>query len=248
MSDSALFSFGYWGWGSRTDRLVEAMDTVETTRGNRPPLFVDIRLQRSVRAVGFNGSAFEKRVGKERCLWMPRLGNESIRTGADTIVIADPAAAGELLDLALARHRQRRSVVFFCACEWPAACRRGVVADLLRAQRKRRRVSCTIVEWPGGEPRELELPIAAAAFKKLRAGAKSIPLPADFPLAESCGLAWGSIVRCVAGDQSLRAIVGPARHSPAGWVLPVLETSESSLPIARQRARKIRDERGLLAR
>ncbi|MEO6325681.1 MAG: hypothetical protein ABIT01_18500 [Thermoanaerobaculia bacterium] len=219
MSVPTLFSFGYWGWGSRTERLVEAMDAVETARGHLPPFFVDIRLQRSVRAVGFNGAAFEKLVGRERHLWLPKLGNESVRTGAAGIVIAEPGAASDLLDLALERWKKKQDLVFFCACERPATCHRGVVAKLLRAEAKRRGTEGNVVEWPGAAPRELELTLPPAAFRKLRTGAKSIPLPPDFPLAEAGALGWGSIVRCIDASAELFAIVGPARHAtprPAG--------------------------------
>lgn len=68
-----LFSWGYYGWGNHTDRLVEAVDAVEESRGFRPPVFVDIRIRRSVRAVGFNGTRFEKLLGPERHRWMPSL-------------------------------------------------------------------------------------------------------------------------------------------------------------------------------
>jgi hypothetical protein len=55
-----LFTWGYWGWGGSTRstrKLVQAVDVAEKKRGQKPPFFVDIRLQRSVRAKGFIGDA-----------------------------------------------------------------------------------------------------------------------------------------------------------------------------------------------
>jgi len=49
-------------------------------RGFQPPIFVDIRIRRSVRAAGFTGSAFERLVGQDRHRWMKSLGNKFIIT------------------------------------------------------------------------------------------------------------------------------------------------------------------------
>jgi len=46
MTRLTLFSFGYYGWGNHTRDLVEAVDTVEASRGFAPPTFVDIRIRR----------------------------------------------------------------------------------------------------------------------------------------------------------------------------------------------------------
>jgi hypothetical protein len=108
-----LFSFGYWGWGSATRQLVKAMDAVEKSRGFDPPLFVDIRISRSVRAKGFNGTAFEKIVGQDRYVWMEGLGNRAIQTGIGRIDIKDPSAAESLLVLAAENARRPRRVIFF---------------------------------------------------------------------------------------------------------------------------------------
>jgi hypothetical protein len=112
---TTIFTWGYYGWGNHTPQLVECVDAVETSRGFAPPLFVDIGIRRSVRAAGFNGSAFEKRLGQDRHRWMKSLGNTFIetRTGPH-IQIAQPAAADELLDRAIESARwsspNRRSV------------------------------------------------------------------------------------------------------------------------------------------
>ncbi len=52
---TTLFTWGYYGWGNHTPSPVEAVDAVETSRGFQPPVFVDIRIRRSVRAAGFTG-------------------------------------------------------------------------------------------------------------------------------------------------------------------------------------------------
>src|ERR1700681_4257208 len=115
---NTLFTWGYYGWGNATPQLVEAVDAVEQSRGFEPPLFVDIRIRRTVRATGFQGNASEKLLGPSRHRWMKSLGNKFIqtRTGPN-IQIADPSAADELLGLALeaAGHKQR--LLFFCSCQ-----------------------------------------------------------------------------------------------------------------------------------
>jgi hypothetical protein len=74
MPPLSIFSFGYYGWGNHTPELVEAVDAVEADRGFEPPLFVDIRIRRSVRAAGFTGPAFERLLGPDRHRWMKSQG------------------------------------------------------------------------------------------------------------------------------------------------------------------------------
>src|SRR5436190_2047819 len=144
MRPMTLFTWGYYGWGNHMPQLVEAVDAVERSRGFEPPLFVDIRIRRTVRAKGFQGNAFEKLLGQDRHQWMKSLGNNFIqtRTGPN-IQIADPGAADELLDLAIDLTRHKQHLLFFCSCQWPRCdgeihCHRATVAGLiLKAAKKR---------------------------------------------------------------------------------------------------------------
>ena len=74
MKPITIFTWGYYGWGNHTRQLVESVDTVETSRGFKPPMFVDIRIRRAVRAAGFTGPAFENLLGPNRHRWMKSLG------------------------------------------------------------------------------------------------------------------------------------------------------------------------------
>ena len=106
-TSATLFTWGYYGWGNHTRQLVKAFESVETSRGFNPPIFVDIRIQRSGRASGFVGSAFEKLLGPDHHVWMKSLGNLKVKTRTGPkIQIAEPAAAEELLDLALESARK----------------------------------------------------------------------------------------------------------------------------------------------
>jgi hypothetical protein len=91
------FTWGYWGWGTHAVDFVRAVDFIEHRRGNRPPIFADIRFSRSVRAPGFSGGAFGKTVSTNRYRWMKLLGNANIGTGKRGARIADPAGIEELL-------------------------------------------------------------------------------------------------------------------------------------------------------
>ena len=53
-----MFSWGYEGWGNATRQLVRSFDLAEAYRRHTPPIFVDIRMSRSVRAVGFRDHTF----------------------------------------------------------------------------------------------------------------------------------------------------------------------------------------------
>jgi hypothetical protein len=69
-----IFSWGYFGWGNATRELVTLVDAVETRRGFAPPVFVDIRIRRTVRAAGFSGRNFEELLGPERHVWLQPVG------------------------------------------------------------------------------------------------------------------------------------------------------------------------------
>src|SRR4051812_7144928 len=100
MRTLTAFSWGFWGWGSATRQLVRAVDAVESARGFRPPIFVDIRFRRSGRAAGFRGDAFEKLLGRKRYRWMQSLGNKNFGSSRK-VAIAYPKSAYQLLDLVL---------------------------------------------------------------------------------------------------------------------------------------------------
>jgi hypothetical protein len=54
MKPITLFSWGYYGWGNASPQLLELVDAIEEKRGFQPPIFVDIRIRREVRAPGFS--------------------------------------------------------------------------------------------------------------------------------------------------------------------------------------------------
>src|ERR1700722_16865662 len=166
---TTLFSFGYWGCGSATPSLVKAIDEAELQRGFEPPLWVDVRISRSVRAVGFRDRQFEG-ILKARYEWMPDLGNKRVQEGRKGIEIRNPAAAKDLLQRAL--NRPTRRVIFFCSCEYPALCHRRVVGQLVLKYAKERKAQVSVIEWPGGEPSTLTIEVSPAALRQFQRGAK----------------------------------------------------------------------------
>ncbi|MCA9210235.1 MAG: ISAs1 family transposase, partial [Planctomycetales bacterium] len=167
-----IFTWGYYGWGNHTPPFVEAVDAVETSRRFEPPIFVDIRIRRSVRAAGFTGPAFEKLLGQDRHRWMKSLGNEFIKTKTGpNVQIADPSAANELLDLALESAKYKQRLLFFCSCQWPRydgkiACHRTTVARLVLKAAKKRGINLKVVEWPGGERNREVVAIDGKALRR----------------------------------------------------------------------------------
>lgn len=260
MKQLTLFTWGYWGWGTATDRLIQAVDAVEASRGCQPPLFVDIRISRSVRAPGFNGRAFEKAVGPSRYRWLDALGNLAVTQGG-RMRIKDPAAANTLLDIAVDSARSNQRVLFFCSCEFPGVeshggCHRVTVARLVLEAAQRRKIPLQVVEWPGGEPdvRGLEIQLSAAALDKIERGSSSIPLHPPISLAEMAGTPWYSLVsiRC-AGDKTpvpVRLVTGPARYKKEGWYLPIYGAVDSTRlrDKGRGRVHKWREMGGFAAR
>jgi len=225
-----LFSWGYWGWGNATRQLVQAMDVVEAAHGYAPPIFVDIRISRAVRAAGFSGNAFAAVVGEQRYLHEPDLGNLYVKSKkGPRIQIRNPDAAGDLLELALTRAKRKRRLIFFCSCPWPVwpedgedcHCHRVEVGALVLNAAKESGTVVEIAEWPGVPTDEtsIEVPLSPRDYGKARASA-SIPLGDILPTAELLGLPWGSRVDVRAGSNSSSYLAGPAQFSAGRWTLP----------------------------
>jgi hypothetical protein len=245
-----IFSFGYYGWGNSTPQLVQAVDAVERRRGFKPPIFVDIRIRRAVRAPGFNGNAFEKLLGEKRHRWMKALGNKQIvnRTGPP-IQIAEPSAVNDLLDLAIVAAEDRRRLIFFCSCAWPrfqgrVKCHRTRVAALAIKAAERRQLDVEVVEWPGGKASLMDLPIDSMSFDGLMRDRFYVPA-GRLALAQSAAIAWGSTATITADGQHVQAVIGPAQFRRGSWQLPILFQGEShSLSDIRRESAKVRKAYG----
>jgi hypothetical protein len=235
MPTTKLFTWGYYGWGNATSQLIEAVDAVEASRGFAPPVFVDIRIRRTVRAKGFQGNAFENLLGPTRHCWMPSLGNRFIVTRiGPPIQIADPATASDLLEFALTALRSNQRVLFFCSCQWPrygsTCCHRTTVAGLVLDAARERKRQLQVIEWPGGEPGRVDLDVSAQVFATLRKGRKTVPLGDRIQLSEYAAIPWGSLAVLRCGGEQLSRVVGPAIRQPAQWALPVLYQGEGQEP------------------
>ena len=238
MEPLTIFTWGYWGWGTTTEQLIQAVDAVESSRGYQPPMFVDIRISRSVRAPGFNGRAFEKTLGPSRYRWLDALGNLAVQEGG-AMRIKEPAAADTLLDMAVECGHIGQRILFFCSCEFPGAevdgCHRATVASLVLEAARIRGLPVQIVEWPGGEPRlkDFDIQLSAPAFDKVCRGAASIPLEGPVPLAEMASVPWLSLVAVhEKGNEQqppLHFLTGPARYKAGGWYLRIYKDISEDL-------------------
>jgi hypothetical protein len=255
MTTMTIFTWGYYGWGNHTVQLVQVVDEVEARRGYLPPLFVDIRIRRNVRAKGFQGNAFANLLGPGRYCWLKSLGNRFIQTRPGPVIqIANPPAAGEILDLALesARHKQR--LVFFCSCQWPRdgneVCHRTSVAELVLEAAKKRGVGIEVVEWPGGESKQIDLEVSPQVLAAVRRGRKTVPLGKHPGLAEVGGVPWCSIATLHSNGEKLHRLVGPAIYQQDQWVLPFLCQDfgpATNLCVYEKGAGKLRQVLGLVA-
>jgi hypothetical protein len=254
MSTPTLFSWGYYGWGNATRQLVDAADAVEQARGFAPPLFVDIRIRRTVRAAGFSGPAFERLLGPDRHRWMKSLGNNFIRTRTGPFIqIADPAAASSLLSLALSAARDNRRVLFFCSCPFPrhegqTACHRDTVASLVLEAAAAENQALEVVEWPGGEPKQVEVETTPEIVSAVRRGRATVPLGPDASLPAWAGLPWGSVVALSAGERRALIVSGPAGFHKGDWQLPVFRAfndPETPRSEAEAAGAELRRSRGL---
>ena len=221
--------FGYWGWGNATEKLAEAVDAVEKSRGFKPPLFVDIRVHRNVRAAGFRDDALEQLVGKSRYEWMPDLGNLSVlpKHRSDAVHIKAPKAADSLLSCAIEHNQRKQRIIHFCSCELPCDCHRYTVAQLLIRAATRRGISLEVVEWPGGEPSTFQIEVPRSEIPKDRSS--RLHLSSVRPLSAFAGLAVGSLVDVTSGEHERTVAVAPAMYAPKGWYLPILQDEQGKV-------------------
>lgn len=230
MRTLTVFSWGYWGWGTHTSDFVRAVDATERRRGMRPPIFVDIRFSRSVRAPGFRENAFAEIVGRGRYRWLRKLGNANIGTKKRVAKIADPTGIEDLRQFVLDAHRQRRRVIFFCSCERPCHCHRSIVAKRLHAHAARKRTPIKVIEWPGGEPASIKLAVSAKATRNVLRNANRMPLGGVSANTQRklASLPWCSRVELHSDDTAFGIVSGPAQLAAAGWYLPVIAPDFSS--------------------
>lgn len=224
-----LFSWGYEGWGNWTDKVVEAADAVERSRGWGPPVFVDIRASRKVRAEGFREHTFERRFGPDRYRWIRGLGNKAILTGERKGALLDAGRAADLLDLALELQTARRRVIYFCSCVSPTGgCHRHWVAPHVFKEAEARDLAVTVVEWPGFDSEPVAIPkvkTSPSIVKSINGGRVSLPLGSETPPPALMALPWFTLVDLVdqgSGKSLDFMLSGPAQHRAGGWQLPVM--------------------------
>ena len=222
------YTFGYWGWGTNTDRLVKLAAEWEEKAGRQAPLWVDIRWSRSVRAPGFRDAAFARASGEALYRWMQGLGNSAIGEGG--LKIANPEEAPRLLDAIMEAHEQRRRVIFFCACQLlrengEITCHRGHVANLVLEAARRGGQELTIQEWPGGEP---ERHTFEADDRRLPDG-QSFALSAERLPANAPVLVPQATAFCLHGKTEDRVVFLSAPVYAKGWRHRLLYTSLTAM-------------------
>lgn len=185
---------------------------------------------------------------------MNALGNENIKKKKSGIGIKNPAAARDLLDLALKLAKQRQRVIFFCHCPVGKICHRMSVASLLLKEARKRNLDIEVVEWPGGTPKQqLKSDTSDSIIKALRRSKKSFPLGHSPPSVQWLGFAHGSILKCRSKNDrkndSLLITVDPALRTRSGWYLPVVDYDETiAFQALRKRPERDRRTDGLLPR
>jgi hypothetical protein len=228
-SSPTVLAWGYWGWGEATKELVARFDAVDSSRGFRPPVLVDVRASRSVRANGFRADAFEKVVGPDRYRWLQGLGNAAVATGKGPMRLVRPETANELLSLVREASREGRRVIYFCSCDSPwraATCHRHLVGTTLLKVARAEGFEMSLQEWPGGEPSggvvcSFEVPRRTlAALRAVKARWAS--LGGRIPTAFEMGLPIGSLVRLTEGTDELVVATCPPCLVTGVWKLPLL--------------------------
>lgn len=245
------FSWGYDGWGSSIPQLIQSFTAAEAQRGFGPPVFVDIRARRAVRAIGFQKSAFEKSVGSDRYRWMNGLGNEAVRTGRGKKRLVQPAQVYELLGLILSEAAKKCRVIFFCSCHSPLLadiCHRRLVTKSLVSAARRLRVKLSVEEWPGGTPstKPVVIRVPAETIDAVRGGATGVKVPESMAM-KHAALPHGQVVAFTDGKRRQFVACNTPIYRAGRWSVPVylqVEPNDSARMLQRE-SRRHRAEDGL---
>ena len=224
-----MFSWGYEGWGSSLDQLFAVTAAAERSRGYEPPVFVDARFSRSVRAPGFRERTFQNALAPDRYHWMKGLGNQGIGDGGGMRIFR-PEEAATLVNLAVEEAKRSRRVIFFCSCGAVDGCHRNLVRELVLAEARRKHATLEVAEWPGGTP--AAKPVCTVEFSpkelsKILSGAPRIPISEELALGPFAAMPWGGYVSITDGARHATMSISPAMYSAGRWfVLPVVSPVE----------------------
>ena len=110
---------------------------------------------------------------------------------------------------------------------WPkrkgeTACHRTVVADLVIAAAKKRKVPVRVVEWPGDERRRRRIELSAEHFRAVLKGSRYVPIPRQVQPDDLGGPAWGSIITFACGKEAVHRLGGPLIWRKNRWQVQIL--------------------------
>jgi len=244
------FSWGYAGWGNSIPQLLRSFDTAEQLRGFRPPVFVDVRARRNVRAKGFRDDAFEHVVERRRYRWMKGLGNEAVRTGKGTMRLVQPEQSLELLDLVVSEAGKKSRVIFFCSCDSPSCahtCHRRLVRAKLLAEARRQGVGLRIEEWPGGEPtaHPCQVQVPQRTIDTILRGGTRVRVPESIAL-ERSALPHGQVVDFTDGKRHQLVACGTPIYRAGRWALPIFVLPVNATDSAQELSRHSKRFRSVL--
>lgn len=135
-----IYSFGYWGWGPCIPALHNFYSKKNKENRGRGIKWIDTRISRAVRSEGFRGDNPRRLFGSRNYEWIPELGNRSIKTGGQRIVIDNFEKGFEILlqEIKRAQHT-KRDLILFCSCHNKKfkRCHRTVLIRLLKRKRTR---------------------------------------------------------------------------------------------------------------
>lgn len=147
-----VYLFGYEGWGPHVRLMKDAFIRHNMLVRGRGLKWVDVRLRRSVRAVGFSGNNPEKILGRGYYSWISDFGNKAIEGGHG---IKDIHRG--FLQLQEELHEAEKGnydLIMFCSCDL-SSCHRYEVRRQISQMEEGKGIEFR--EWPYSEVSEIDL-------------------------------------------------------------------------------------------
>lgn len=149
-----VYLFGYDGWGPHVELMKAAFLGHNKRVRGRGLKWVDARLKRTVRAIGFRDNTPEKILGKDNYIWINEFGNLGIVDGGNIKIKDLHGGLNKLLAELHSAEKNKSDLILFCQCDQPDCHRYTVRSEILNTKEGKQ---LQFAEWSINEKTSLDL-------------------------------------------------------------------------------------------
>lgn len=129
MTIPILYTWDYDGWGPHVPLMKKVFIEHNMAYAGRSLKWIDLRLSRAVRAVGFNNDEPERLLGRDHYAWIPEFGNVAVKEGGKMRLKDFKKGYARLLEEIAFCTKKKMDIILFCHCPFIWECHRGMVIE-----------------------------------------------------------------------------------------------------------------------